>query len=298
MTERTALTVALAITMSFLIVEVIGGVVTNSLALLGDAGHMLSDVSALALSLLAIWLAGRRHTHGRTFGYHRVEILAALANGITLGAIAIYIFWAAAQRFSDPPEVQSGAMLLIAAAGLGANVISGYILNRSSHTSLNVRSAFLHVAGDALGSLGAIVAGIIMLTTQWYLADPLISVLIAFLILISGIRVTREALGIVLEFAPKGIRMEDVRSALLSLDGVTDIHDLHVWTITSDFIALSAHARLTPGTNTGLVVRRAAEVLAEGFDIGHVTVQPELEPVHRDAKPGICCLNDHAIESS
>jgi cobalt-zinc-cadmium efflux system protein len=298
LTGRKALTMALVITTLFFVVEVIGSVVTDSLALFGDAGHMLSDVSALSLSLLAIWMAARPHTPGRTFGYHRVEIVAALVNGLTLGAISLYVFWEAAQRFSDPPEVRSAAMLVIATAGLGANALSGFILSRSGHSNLNVRSAFLHVLGDALGSVGAIVAGLIMLTTGWYLADPLISVFIAILILISGVRVTREALGIVLEFAPKGIDIGDVRSALESVDGVTDVHDLHVWTITSDFVALSAHARVRPGTDTGLVVREATEMLGDRFEIGHATIQPEPEPLHGAPQPGSCCLGERAVGSA
>jgi len=189
-------------------------------------------------------------------------------------------------------------MLVIATAGLGANALSGFILSRSGHSNLNVRSAFLHVLGDALGSVGAIVAGLIMLTTGWYLADPLISVFIAILILISGVRVTREALGIVLEFAPKGIDIGDVRSALESVDGVTDVHDLHVWTITSDFVALSAHARVRPGTDTGLVVRQATEMLGDRFEIGHATIQPEPEPLHGAPQPGSCCLGEHAVGSA
>jgi cobalt-zinc-cadmium efflux system protein len=298
MTDRRALTVALLITAAFVAIEVIGAVITDSLALLSDAGHMLSDASALGLSLLAVWLASRPHTHRRTFGYHRVEILAALVNGITLIAISIYVMWEAAQRFSDPPEVESATMLLIATAGLGANIFSGFILSRSDRTSLNVRSAFWHVAGDALGSLGAIAAGIIMITTQWYAADPLVSVMIALLIVISGIRVTREALGIVLEFAPRGVDLEEVRAEIESVSGVTDVHDLHVWTITSDFVALSAHVRLASGADSGVVVREVTELVAERFQIGHVTVQPEVEPLHGGLRPGACCLGEHALPSA
>ena len=296
LTGRRALTAALGITTTFLVIEVVGALITDSLALLSDAGHMLSDVSALGLSLLAIWLAARPHTPGRTFGYHRVEIVAALVNGLTLVAVSLYVFWEAAQRFSDPPEVQSGLMLVIASAGLAANAVSGYILSRSGHSNLNVRSAFLHVVGDALGSLGAIIAAIVMLATGWYLADPLISVGIAVLILISAVRVTREALGIVLEFAPKDVDIRAVRSALESVDGVTDVHDLHVWTITSDFVALSAHARVRPGTDSCQMVRRATEMLRNEFDIAHVTIQPEPEPLH-EVRPGVCCLGEHAVES-
>ena len=242
--NRRALAAALGITTFFMGVEVVGGLLTNSLALLSDAGHMLSDASALGLSLFAIWLAGKPHSPGRTFGYHRAEILAALLNGLTLAVISAYVFWEAAQRFADPPDVESAPMLVVAVAGLLANGVSGVILSRAGGDSLNVRSAFLHVLGDALGSLGAIAAGVVMLTTGWFLADPLISVGIGVLILISGVRVTREALGIVLEFAPKHIDIEEVKRALLSLNGVRDVHDLHVWTITSGFVALACHVRV------------------------------------------------------
>jgi cobalt-zinc-cadmium efflux system protein len=295
LTGRKALGIAFAVTSAFLVLELLGGILTNSLALLSDAGHMLSDVSALALSLLAIWLAGHRHTPGRTFGYHRVEIVAALVNGVTLGAVSLYIFWEAAQRFSDPPEVESAPMLAIAVAGLSANALSAFLLSRAGHSHLNVRSAFLHVLGDALGSVGAIVAGILMLSLGWYLADPLISVITGVIILVAGVRITREALGIVLEFAPKHVDVRLLRSALQSLDGVTDVHDLHVWTITSDFVALSVHVRVRAGTDTAMLVQRATHTLAETFGIAHATIQPEPEPLHPETHPGACCLGEHAV---
>lgn len=293
--NRRALSLALAITLFFMVVEVIGGIITNSLALLADAGHMFSDASALGLSLFAIWLAGKPHTHERTFGYHRAEILAALANGITLAAVSFYVFWEAARRFAEPPEVQSAPMLAVAVIGLAANGAAGLILGGLSGTSLNVRSAFLHVLGDALGSVGVIAAGIVMLTTGWFLADPLISIGIGVLILIGGLRVTREALGIILEFAPRHIDIGQVRAALLSFDGVTDVHDLHVWTITSGFVALSCHMCIREGCDSASLLRRATHLLAERFQIRHVTIQPEHEPLHGE-EPGVCCLDEHAME--
>jgi cobalt-zinc-cadmium efflux system protein len=293
--NRTPLALALGITTVFMVVEVVGGILTNSLALLSDAGHMLSDASALGLSLLAISLAGRAHAPGRTFGYHRAEILAALANGLTLGVVSLYVFWEAAHRFTEPPEVDSAPMLVVAGIGLAANGISGVILSRQAGSSLNVRSAFLHVLGDALGSVGAIAAGVVMLTTGWYLADPLISVVIAVLILISGVRVTREALGIVLEFVPKHISIDDVRTTILSIDGVTDVHDLHVWTITSGFVAMTCHARVHESADTAAILRCATDALSGRFQIRHVTIQPEHEPMHGE-KPGVCCLDEHAME--
>lgn len=293
--SRRALAAALGITTFFMVVEIAGGVITNSLALLSDAGHMLSDASALGLGLFAIWLAGRPHTPGRTFGYHRAEILAALVNGVTLGAISVYIFREAARRFSDPPEIQGAPVLVVAVVGLAANIVAGAILSGLSRESLNVRSAFLHVLGDALGSIGVIAAGTIMLTTGWYLADPLISVGIGVLILFGGARVIREALGIVLEFAPRHIDMQEVRRALLSLEGADDVHDLHVWTITSGFVALSCHLRIRPGSEPTQVVRRAANLLEERFQIRHVTIQPEPEPLPGEPAHDICCLNEHSL---
>lgn len=294
--NRRALAAALGITTFFMVVEVVGGVFTNSLALLSDAGHMLSDASALGLSLFAIWLATRPHTPGRTFGYHRAEILAALTNGVTLAAISVYIFWEAAQRFSEPPEVQSAPMLAVAVVGLAANGVSAIILSRLGRSSLNVRSAFVHVSGDALGSVGAIAAGVVMLTTGWFLADPLISVGIGVLILIAAVRVTRESLGIVLEFVPKNIKIEGVTSSLLSVEGVTDVHDLHVWTVTSGFVALTCHLRVDQGADTAAILRSAADALGQRYQIRHITIQPEHEPIHGE-EPGVCCLAEHAMGS-
>ena len=294
LSSRSALTIALVLTSAFLVVEAVGGVLTGSLALVSDAGHMLSDAGALALSLLAVWLASRPHTHRRTYGYHRAEIVAALANGVILAALAVYLFIEAVGRLSDPPDVDSVPMLAIACVGLAVNLVSGGILARAGDGSLNVRSAFWHVAGDALGSVGAIVAGVVMVATGWYLADPLISIGIAALILLSGLRITREALSIVLESAPRHLNIDEIRQDLLALPSVTDVHDLHVWTITSGFVALSAHVRIGQGADPAALVRDASALLADRYDIHHVTVQPESEPVHAGASLGACCLGEHA----
>jgi cobalt-zinc-cadmium efflux system protein len=291
---RRSLTLALTITLTFLAIEAVGALITGSLALLSDAGHMLSDSSALALSLLAIWLAARPHTHRRTFGYHRAEIVSALANGVLLVILAGVIVFEAIGRLSDPPEIDSAPMLVIAAAGLAANIAAGGILAGSRHDSLNVRSAFWHVAGDALGSIGAIAAALVMLATGWYLADPLISIAIAALVMLSGLRVAREAMSIVLESAPRHLDMQAIREDLLGLPGVSDVHDLHAWTITSGFVALSAHARVLPDGDAAAVVRGAGVLLAERYGIQHATIQPETEPLHSDAEPGACCLGEHA----
>jgi len=291
-----ALALALCITAVFFVVEVVGAIFTHSLALLGDAGHQLSDVGAIGLSLFAIWLAARPHAPERTFGYHRAEIVAALANGLTLLAVCAYIFWEAAHRFADPPRVHSGPMLVIAAAGLAANSVSGLILGHAAGDSLNFRSALIDVLGDAAAALGAIAAAIIMLTTGWLLADPLISVVIGLLILVSGVRITRDALRIFLEFVPGHVDMTSVRDALLSVEGIVGVHDLHVWTITSGFVALSCHAQLAPEANASKVLRLANAILTERFRIRHVTIQPEPEPMHAGLGGEVCCLDEHAVD--
>jgi cobalt-zinc-cadmium efflux system protein len=281
--SQKALGAVLAITVSFLVAEVVGGILTNSLALLADAGHMLSDVGALSMSMFAIWIAMRPATAKRTYGFHRVEILAALANGLTLVAIALVIFWQAAQRVQDPPDVHSLPMLAVAAAGLGANVASGSILFRHRRGNLNVRGAFLHVAGDALGSVGAISAGLIMLTTGWFLADPIISVFIAALILLSSWRLLRESLGVLLEAAPRHVDVRQLEGALKAVPGVEGIHDLHVWTVTSGFVALSCHCEVDGQRDTHQVLADLFSLIHERYGIRHVTIQPELRRLHSGA---------------
>jgi cobalt-zinc-cadmium efflux system protein len=274
--SQRALLLALAITVSFLVAEVVGGVLTNSLALLADAGHMLSDVAALGLGIFAIWIAMRPATATRTYGFHRVEVLAALANGVMLVAIAIYIFWQAGHRLQEPPEVRSLPMLLVATAGLGANAASGSLLYRHSKDSLNVRGAFLHVLADALGSAGAICAGVIMLTTGWYRADAIASVFIGVLVLVSSWRLLRESLGVLLEAVPPHMDAKEIESALKEVAGVEGVHDLHVWTVTSGFIALTCHAELNDSCDIQEVLEELCQMLHERHGIRHVTIQPEV----------------------
>jgi cobalt-zinc-cadmium efflux system protein len=209
-----------------------------------------------------------------------VEILAALANGVTLVLIALYIFWEAAQRFQEPPDVRSLPMLVVAAAGLGANMASGAILYRHKGQSLNVRGAYLHIWGDALGSVGAIVAGAVMLTTGWYLADPIISVFIGGLILVSSWRLLRESLGILLEAVPSHVDVGQLEGELKAVPGVEGVHDLHVWTVTSGFIAVSCHCELDGSRDTHDVLMDLCHLIHERYDIQHVTIQPELRNLH------------------
>lgn len=278
--SQRALLLVFAITVSFLVVEVVGGVLTNSLALLADAGHMLSHVAALALGMFAIWMAMRPATATRTYGFHRVEILAALANGVMLVAIAIYIFWQAGHRLQEPPEVKSLPMLLVAMAGLGANVASGSLLYRHSKDSLNVRGIFLHLVADALGSVGAISAGVVMVTTGWLLADPIASVFIGVLVLVSSWRLLRESLGVLLEAVPPHMDANEIEAALKGVAGVEGVHDLHVWTVTSGFVALTCHAELNDNCDIQEVLEELCQMLHERHGIRHVTIQPEVLGPH------------------
>jgi cobalt-zinc-cadmium efflux system protein len=276
-TETLRLKLALAISGIYFFAELIGGFLTNSLALLSDAGHMLSDIAALALSLFAFRIAKRPATVSSTYGYHRAEILAALFNGLTLWLIVGVIFAAAYNRFFDPPAVESYGMMIVASLGLLVNVVAGAILYGSHHHNLNLRGAFLHVVSDALGSVGAIAAGLIMLFTSWYVADPVISILIGLLILHSSWNLVKESLSVLMQAVPKGIRLEDVQQALEGVEGVSKVHDLHVWAVTSDIFTLSAHAVVENGGDFHQVLNGIEDTLKERFNIEHTTIQLETE---------------------
>jgi cobalt-zinc-cadmium efflux system protein len=276
-TESLRLKLALAISSVYFFAELIGGFLTNSLALLSDAGHMLSDIAALALSLFAFRIARRPATVSSTYGYHRAEILAALFNGLTLWLIVGVIFTAAYNRFLDPPAVKSSGMMIVASLGLLVNLVAGAVLYGSHHHNLNLRGAFLHVVSDALGSVGAIAAGLIMLLTGWYVADPLISILIGLLILHSSWSLVRESLSVLMQSVPKGIRLEDVQQALEEVEGVSKVHDLHVWAVTSDIYTLSAHAVVENGGDFHQVLNGIEDTLKERFNIEHTTIQLEIE---------------------
>ena len=275
--NRRPLAIALGITATFLLIEVIGGLVTGSLALLADAAHMLTDVIALALALFAVWLAAKPPTARRSFGYLRAEVLAALVNAATLIAVSIYIFWEAFQRLREPPEVESGLMLGVAVAGLAANAVSAWVLMRGGgHTeNLNTRGAFLHVVGDMLGSVGAILAAVIMLLTGWYLADPILSAGIGLLIVWSSWRLLRESVEVLLETTPATIDPVEVSAAMREVEGVAGVHDLHIWTVTSGLIALSAHVDVDGSQPWHATLLALTELLRERFGIAHVTLQPE-----------------------
>lgn len=268
---------ALAISLIYFFAELIAGFLTNSLALLSDAGHMFSDIAALALSLFAFRMASRPATHFSTYGFHRVEILAALFNGLALWLIVGIIFAAAYSRFFDPPPVESHGMMIVAVVGFLVNLIAAAILRGGPHHNLNLRGAFLHVMSDALGSLGAMLAGLIMLTTGWYVADPLISVFIGVLILFSSWSLVRDSLSVLMQWVPKGIRLEDVRRTIEEVEGVSEVHDLHVWAVTSDIFTLSAHAVVKNGGDFHEVLNGIEDTLRERFNIEHTTIQLETE---------------------
>jgi cobalt-zinc-cadmium efflux system protein len=276
--DRRPLVIAMAITTTFFIVELVGAFVSNSLALLADAAHMLTDVAAIGLALFAMWLASRTTRPERTFGYLRAEILAALVNAVSLIVLAIYIFWEAWHRFQEPPEVKSGPLLVVAVAGLLANIAAAWVLSRGAghRDNLNTRGAFLHVIGDLLGSVATIVAALVIAFTGWYAADPLLSVLIGGLVVFGAWSLLRESVDVLLEAAPRGMVIADVRRAMDAVPGVAGVHDLHVWTVTSGLTALSAHVETANLADWETCMQSLATMLREQFGIAHATLQPEL----------------------
>ncbi|HSK99297.1 MAG TPA: cation diffusion facilitator family transporter [Rubrobacteraceae bacterium] len=271
--SRRALTVVLALTATFTVVEVVGGLLTGSLALLADAGHMLSDNVSIGLALFAAWIATKPPTPNRSFGFKRAEILAALVNGVTLVAVSIWIFFEAFHRLQAPPEILAGPMLIVATLGLLVNVAGAAILSRSGGESLNVQGALRHVIADLLGSVGAISAALIIVLTGWRYADPLVSVLIALLILASSWRLLRESTTILLEGAPSGLDVNEIGEKMVGVEGVQEVHDLHVWTITSGFPSLSAHVLVGQNEDCHARRRDLERVLAHEYGIEHTTLQ-------------------------
>jgi len=267
--------VVLGLTLAFTAVEIVGGLLTGSLALLADAVHMLSDNLALALALFAVWLAGRPSTPERSFGYQRAEILAALANGVILVVLAIWIFIEAWGRLPDPPHVLAGWMAVVAAVGLAVNLVAAAILTRAGHDTLNMRAAFRHVIADAIGSAGVLVAALVILLTGWRYADPLAGALIAVAVLASSWSVLRDSVNILLEGAPKGIDPRELGRRLAEAPGVVEVHDLHVWTITSGFASLSAHVLVARDDDCHARRRELEELLLREYGIEHTTLQVE-----------------------
>ncbi|AYC30835.1 cation diffusion facilitator family transporter [Paenisporosarcina cavernae] len=275
--NRKGLIIALLITAGIMVLEFFGGLFTNSLALLADSGHMLSDVASLALSLLAVWFASRPASKNKTYGYYRFEILAALFNGVTLFVIAGFIIYEAIGRFMEPPTVASGTMMIIAAIGLFANIMSAWSLTRTADVkdNVNLKSAYLHILGDALGSIGAIIAGVLMLLLDWYIADPIISVIVALLILKSAWGVLTQSVHILMEGTPPTMDKDELTEKLITIDGVKDVHDLHIWTITSGLDSLSCHMVIEDLADEQSILQKAIDLVKQEYKIEHTTIQVE-----------------------
>jgi cobalt-zinc-cadmium efflux system protein len=286
------LKIALIIVAVIMVVEVIGGILSNSLSLLGDAGHMLVDVLSLGLSLIALNLARRPATATRTYGFHRSEILAALANGVLLVLVSVYVFYESFQRFKNPPTVQTGIMLVVAVIGLLGNLITIRLLRNHHKENLNVKGAFLHVVGDTLSSVGVIAGGIIIAVTGWKIVDPLIAVMIGLIILWGAVSLVRESVDILLETVPAHVELEKVTAAITAVPGVQELHDVHIWTITSGIYALSMHILIKDQmlSRTTEITAAVKETLAEKFNITHTTFQLENEKCESCAEGLVCQL--------
>jgi cobalt-zinc-cadmium efflux system protein len=265
-----------ALTAIYMITEAVGGYLSNSLALLSDAGHMLTDVASIALAMFALWFSSRPATSKKTYGYLRLEILAALANGVTLVVISLMIFYEAWQRIKNPESVQGLEVMLIAIGGLAVNAISAYLLHSASSENLNMRGAFLHVISDMLGSVGAIIAGVLIWKFGWTISDPVISILMCLLIIFSSWQLIRESLNVLLEGTPSHINIQAVIETMMSVGGVLNVHDLHIWTISSGNVALSAHVAIESASSYEGTLQALQEALRSKFNIGHVTIQIEL----------------------
>lgn len=273
--NKKKLALVFGLTLLYLIAEVIGGILTNSLALLADAGHMLTDVAGLGLALFAIKFAERPATPERTYGYYRVEILAAVVNAVVLIGISLYVLYEAYERFRNPPEVQSKAMLIVAVIGLAVNIAGIFILRKGSQESLNMKGAYFEVLSDMLTSVGVIIAGAVMWATNWYYADPLISACIGLFIFPRTWVLLKEAVGVLLEGTPADVNLAALREAIGKVQGVAGVHDLHAWSLTSGVNALSVHAVLDDGAKHDEVLAAVRECVTHNFKIAHATIQVE-----------------------
>lgn len=284
--DKKVLFISFIIITCYMVIEAVGGFLTNSLALLSDAGHMLSDSISLGIALLAFIMGEKAASHSKTFGYKRFEILAAVLNGVTLILIALFIFYEAIERFSNPPQVATTGMLIISIIGLLVNILVAWIMMRGGDTeeNLNMRGAFLHVLSDMLGSVGAIAAALLIMFFGWGWADPLASVIVAILVLRSGFHVTKAAVHVLMEGTPQNVNVDDVIDTIEKTKGIQSIHDLHIWTITSGFNALSCHAvvdnQLTIAESESML--RKIEHDLEHKGITHVTIQLETDAHQHD----------------
>ena len=280
--ERKALVVVLCLTLSFMIVEIVAGFYTGSLALLSDAVHMFTDAFSISIALAAIWFSLKPPTSVKTFGFYRAEILAAFFNSMLLFALSIVIILEAYERLLAPREVKSLMMTVVAVFGLSINLIGAFVLSKYQTENLNIRGAFYHVISDALGSLGTLIAGLIILVTNWYYADSIISIIISILIIRGAWGLFWDSIHILLEGTPKGIELRSVEDTIRSHRGVLGVHDLHAWTLTQGFEALSAHLVIEDMELSEDIVSELKKVLFEKFRISHVTLQvetTECEPI-------------------
>jgi cobalt-zinc-cadmium efflux system protein len=274
---------ALGLTFVYMLAEAIGGWFANSLALLADAGHMLTDVGALSLTLFAIWFAGRPATSRKTYGYYRLEILAAFVNGIFLVLLSFGIVYEAIQRWWTTPEVAGAQLTVIASGGLIVNVVAAYLLHSDHKHDMNVRGAFLHIVGDLLGSVAAIVAGVLILAFGWLWADALVSILISAIIIVGAGRLILDSVNVLLEGTPRHINLSAVEFAITSTPGVAGVHDLHVWTISSGMEALSAHINHDESVSHSELLARVRSKLHTQFGIDHLTIQMETLDLEAEA---------------
>ena len=288
--SRRSLSFALALIMVYMVVEVVGGLISGSLALLADAGHMLTDGAAIGLALLAIWVSGRPASIEQTFGFHRTEILAAMLNALSLWLISALIFFEASRRLNDDLQVDGGLMLGVGAVGLLVNLAAAWALHRSSGESLNVEGAFLHVVADLLGSVAVVAGGILVLAFEWNIADPIFGIVIGVLILASSLRLLWKVVHVLMEGTPSHLDLHHLCQRLEELEGVTGVHDIHAWTITTGYDALSAHVTADPTVmqDPNPALQALRDIASSEFGIGHVTIQLE------DSKDG--CVEDHHIE--
>lgn len=266
------------LTLAFSIFEFLAAKLSNSLALFADAVHMLTDLAAVGLAYFAAGIASRRATPRMTYGFYRVEILSALVNGAALLAAAFFIVKEAFRRFHEAPPVRADFLMAVAFAGLMVNLASGFFLKNFTAQSINIRAAFFHVLSDALSSAGALAAGLIIFLTGWRTADPLVSCLIAFLILVSAWRLLRDVVEVLLEAAPAHLNIPALEQRILSVEGIRGIHDLHIWSITSGKESLSAHLEVAPGVDPDDILTRVSEILSKEFQVDHTTLQIETIP--------------------
>lgn len=293
--HRGRLLVVLCVTALYMLVEVVTGVATNSLVLIADAGHMLTDVLGLGLASLAIWFASRPATPQKTYGYYRAEILAAATNAVVLFAVSAYILYEAYRRFVEPPQVNSLPMLAVASVGLAVNVFGAWMLRRGAGESLNIRGAYLEALSDLLGSAGAISAGVILLTTGWRYADPLFAAGIGLFILPRTWHLLRSSVDVLMEATPPGVDIGAIQRAMLSVPAVQSVHDLHVWTVTSGFISLSAHVETDEGRGQHHILVDLRRTLVQRFGIEHATLQLETQSLHDELEA--CCHIDSEVST-